>query len=204
MSEPAAFLAAVRANPVNAALLSRLPALGLPQGHLAAGCLFQALWNRSAGRPAGWGVQDYDVCYFDGDDLSWEAEDTVIRRVAAAVGDLGVTVEVRNQARVHLWYPARFGAPYPPLASARDGIGRYLVAGTCIGIRLADGALHAPFGLADAAAGILRPNPRLANPALFRRKAQSYRARWPFLTIVAEAAPGAACAAGANGLPVPP
>jgi len=35
-------------------------------------------------------------------------------------------IEIRNQARVHLWYPRRFGAPYPQLASAEDGIGRFL------------------------------------------------------------------------------
>jgi hypothetical protein len=41
-----AFIACTRTDPVNAALLDRLPALGLPQGHLTAGCLFQAWWNR--------------------------------------------------------------------------------------------------------------------------------------------------------------
>ena len=94
-------------DPVNAALATRLPGLGLEQGFLTAGCLFQAVWNRSAGRPPGWGVKDYDVFYFDDSDLSWEAEDAVIRRVHEAVADLGATVEVKNQARVHLWYAQR-------------------------------------------------------------------------------------------------
>ena len=63
------FLAQVSANPVNAALLERLPALGLPQGFLTAGCLFQAWWNRCSGRPPGEGVKDYDVFYFDDRDF---------------------------------------------------------------------------------------------------------------------------------------
>jgi uncharacterized protein len=29
-------------------------------------------------RPAGWGVKDYNVFYFDDHDPSWEAEDAVI------------------------------------------------------------------------------------------------------------------------------
>jgi hypothetical protein len=178
------FLACALQNPVNAALLERLAALGLPQGHLTAGCLFQALWNRMAGRAPGWGVKDYDVFYFDDSDLSWDAEDAVIRRVRAATADLGVSVEVKNQARVHLWYRQRFGADYPRLASARDGIDRYLIAGTCIGIAAETRELFAPYGLADAAAGALRINPRNAQPAEFRRKAEEYRRRWPFLTIV--------------------
>ncbi|MBW6397565.1 nucleotidyltransferase family protein [Roseomonas sp. HJA6] len=179
------FIACARADPVKAALLDRLPALGLPQGHLTAGCLFQAWWNRRSGRPPGEGVKDYDVFYFDDRDLSWEAEDTVIRRVQEAVADLPAEVEVKNQARVHLWYPARFGHAYPQLRAATEGIDRYLVACTCIGVALDDGALHAPDGLDDLHNGILRPNPLMPAPGLFVAKAASYQARWPWLTIVA-------------------
>ena len=74
-----------------------------------------------SGQAAGWGVKDYDVFYFDDRDLSWDTEDAVIRCVGALAGDLGISVETRNQARVHLWYENRFGAGYPKLASARDG-----------------------------------------------------------------------------------
>ncbi len=178
------FLDAALANPANAALLDRLAAMALPQGYLAAGCLFQALWNRTSGRAADWGVKDYDVFYFDKSDLSWEAEDRVIRQVKSATADLGVTVEVRNQARVHLWYAERFGDGYPQLRSARDGIDRYLVACTCVGVEADGRALYAPDGLDDLAAGRLRINPRNPRPELFRQKAESYRARWPWLTVL--------------------
>jgi hypothetical protein len=185
MNAAAARLQALaRANPANAALLEMLPRLGLKQGFLAAGCLFQEVWNHRAGRPIGWGIRDHDVFYFDDADLSWEAEDAVIRRVRAACAALGVEVEVRNQARVHLWYPQRFGSGYPQLASARDGIDRYLVACTCVGIEIATGALYAPNGLADLEAGLLRPNPLNDRHDLFRAKAESYQARWPFLRIM--------------------
>jgi hypothetical protein len=184
------FVAQALQDPANAALLERLPALGLPQGFLTAGSLFQATWNRVSGKPPGWGVKDYDVFYFDDSDLSWEAEDAAIRRVQAATADLGVTVEVKNQARVHRWYAARFGAAYPALRSARDGIDRYLVACTCVGIDVADGALYVPDSLQDLADGILRINPRHALPDLFRAKAASYQARWPWLQVIApDAAP---------------
>jgi len=116
---PEALIAEAMRDPVNAALMARLPALALPQGFLTAGCLFQAAWNHTAGRPPGWGVKDYDVFYFDDSDLSWEAEDAVIRRVNEAVADLGATVEVKNQARVHLWYEQRFKAHSLPAPAVR-------------------------------------------------------------------------------------
>jgi hypothetical protein len=129
-------------------------------------------------------VKDYDVFYFDDTDLSWDAEDAVIRRVQHAVADLGATVEVKNQARVHLWYEARFKSPYPQLRSARDGIDRYLIACTRVGIDLADQTLYAPDGLDDLAAGILRMNPLLPMRELFLKKARDYQARWPWLQVV--------------------
>jgi len=180
---PEALIAEAMRDPINEALMARLPALALPQSFLTAGCLFQATWNHTAGRPPGWGVKDYDVFYFDDSDLSWEAEDAVIRRVQQAVADLGATVEVKNQARVHLWYEQRFKAPYPRLQSARDGIDRYLIACTRVGIDLTDGSLYAPDGLGDLAAGILRMNPLLPMPEMFAVKARDYQSRWPWLRI---------------------
>jgi hypothetical protein len=174
------------ANPANAELLARLPALQLKECYLTAGCLFQAVWNRTSGNLPDWGVNDYDVFYFEESNLSWEAEDRVIRRVDHLIGDLGIRVEVRNQARVHLWYPERFGGHYPRLTSTRDGIDRFLISCTCIGVEVGTGDLYAPSGLDDLARGILRMNPRNARPDLFRQKASSYRARWLWLTVADE------------------
>ncbi len=177
------FLELAMANPINVEITACLPALDVPQCMLTAGCLFQAVWNHQAQRPADAGVKDYDVFYFD-EDPSYEAEDAVIRRAEALFQDLGVNVEVKNQARVHLWYGQRFGRPYPQLHSARQGVDRYLVAGTCIALDIATGEVYAPYGLADVEQGVLRMNPVHAEPELFLRKAGSYQARWPWLRIV--------------------
>ena len=173
-------------NQVNVELLRRLPTLGLTDCWLVAGCIFQALWNAQADRDAAAGVKDYDIFYFDSADLSYEAEDSAIGRVRAAIADLGITFDLKNQARVHLWYRQRFGHPYPRLTSAQDGIKRFLIAGSCIGVapRATGHEVYAPYGLTDAFDGILRPNPLTREPASFRAKAESYRARWPHLRII--------------------
>jgi len=89
---------------------------------------------------------------------------------------------------VHLWYPQRFGGDYPRLERVEDGIARFLVRSTRVGLMpQVDGALRliAPYGTDETKAGILRPN-ALWRPSLerFRAKAESYRARWPWLRIV--------------------
>ena len=191
------FVDAALSNPLNRVLLRRLAGIGLPDCWLVAGCLFQAVWNGQQGRAPAAGVKDYDIFYFDASNTSYEAEDRVIKRVRAALADLDIAFDLKNQARVHLWYQQRFGCPYPQLASARDGIARFLIAGTCIGVSPIAAArgelraeLFAPFGLGDCFAGRLRPNPLIADPiAAFRAKAESYRARWPHLAIEQHPAP---------------
>ncbi len=172
--DAAGFVALAMANPLNAEILRRLPQLGLPQCHLVAGCLFQAIWNARCDRPPETGVKDYDVFYFDEADISYAAEDAVIQRAAALFADLGVTVEVKNQARVHLWYGQRFGGAYPRLRSVQDGIDRYLIPCTCVGIEAGSGELYAPYGLAELWRGILRMNPVHPDPLRFREKAESF------------------------------
>jgi hypothetical protein len=182
----ARFLADIQQNPKVRAILARWERLALPDGWLVAGCLFQTVWNLREGKDPAAAIKDYDFFYFDADDLSEEAERTVQLRVERALADLGVSLEAKNQARVHLWYEEHFGHPYPQLASACDGIDRFLVTGTCVGVRPEGGdfALYAPYGLAMLYDGVLAPNPLTDHRALFEAKAQSYRARWPWLRTV--------------------
>jgi hypothetical protein len=172
------------ANSINAEIISRLPSLGLNQCLLTAGCLFQAVWNHQSQQPLAWGVKDYDVFYFD-TDVSWEAENEVINSAKRLFDDLGVDVEIKNQARVHLWYNQRFGRSYPQLQSAKDGVDRYLIAGTCIALDAKTGEVYAPYGLADVEQGILRINAQNPQTDLFDQKAKSYQSRWPWLKIIA-------------------
>jgi uncharacterized protein len=176
------FLRQILSNRVNRAILERLDTLGLQDGWLVAGCLFQTVWNLQCGRAPADGIKDYDIFYFDPADLSEEGEARVQGRVDHALADLGVPVEVKNQARVHLWYEDWFGLPYPQLTSSIDGIDRFLVTSTCIGLNPHE--LYAPHGLDIVYAGWLAPNPLTPHAELFRRKADSYRARWDWLSIV--------------------
>jgi hypothetical protein len=106
--------------------------------------------------------------------------------VDAVLSDLGITVEVANQARVHLWYPAFFGHAYEPLASAEGGIRRFLVRETCVAVRPDE--VHAPYGLMGVYEGTLTANPLVPHADLFERKVASYRQRWPWLTRVRSSA----------------
>ncbi|MFW2853727.1 nucleotidyltransferase family protein [Sphingomonas sp. TX0543] len=92
------FHAYVLKNPFNEELLRRLQVMGLRDCYLTAGCLFQTVWNQLSGRDPSWGIKDYDVFYFDDRDLSWDAEDQAIRRIAEATADLPISVEIKKSS----------------------------------------------------------------------------------------------------------
>lgn len=180
------FIAMVLRNRANAEFLARMSALGLCDCWLVSGCLFQTVWNVQEGHPPARGIRDYDLFYFDAD-TSWEAEDAVIRRANDLFADLGIAVELRNQARVALWYEGKFGMPYPPLARATEGIDRFLSRNCMVGMR-PNGAgfeVYAPHGFDDIAQMIVRPN-RMPNflPERYREKAERWKALWPRLTVL--------------------
>lgn len=176
-------------NRHNRFILEHLPALGLPDAWLVAGCLFQTIWNLHASQPPEAHIKDYDLFYFDPADLSGAGEAAVNERVSACFAGRGIVVEAKNQARVHTWYEEYFGFPYPALQSSRDGIDRFLVSCTCVGLRantaeLADVELYAPNGLAQLYQGKLSPNPLCNHLPLFEQKAKAYQDRWNWLQVI--------------------
>ena len=181
--------AIVRAAPRLMDVLRTARALELPDWMVFSGAVYQPVLNHLTGRPADYGLKDYDLGYYDASDLSYEAEDAVIRRAAAAFApDLAPLVEVRNQARVHLWFEQKFGeTDYGPLSCSADALLRFASATFAVGVRLeADDRLTvlAPFGLEALFALRLRPNP-LRKSAGFARAAASVQARWPEMVVEA-------------------
>ncbi|MFN3511990.1 MAG: nucleotidyltransferase family protein [Phenylobacterium sp.] len=178
--------AILRAAPSLMQVMETARALDLPDWLIFSGAIYQRALNHLTGRDPDYGIKDYDLGYFD-PDTSYEAEDVVIKRVAAAFEPpLREMVEVRNQARVHLWFEGKFGEPYAPLRSSAEALERFTSATFAVGARLeADGRMIivAPFGLEDLFALRLRPNPMRKTNG-FARTAEAARRRWPELTIL--------------------
>lgn len=161
--------------------------LDLPDWMIFSGAIYQAVWNDVTGREPGYGIKDFDVGYFD-PDTSWDAEDAIIRRVAAAFEEpLRSRVEVRNQARVHLWFEDRFGEPYPALSCTAEALERFVAPAFSTGVRLeADDSLTvvSPGGLDDMFDMVIRPNPLRPRARGWDRVVENARARWPEVRVV--------------------
>ncbi|RWM27184.1 nucleotidyltransferase family protein [Mesorhizobium sp.] len=182
----AAFLAIVTADPLLAKTLARVRALALPDWLVVSGALYNSVWNHLTGKPPGYGIKDVDLFYFDDADLSYEAEDAVIRRAAKHFEGLALPVEVRNQARVHLWYEARFGSAYPRLSSSAEALSWFAsknAVGVCFN---ADGELDlvAPFGLDDIFSFRITPNRVMDNQWTHEAKGRRAKENWPEISVV--------------------
>jgi hypothetical protein len=178
---------ALEHNEILVEVLRCARALALPGWYLTAGCVVQTVWNVLTGRDPAGRIKDYDLVYFDDRDLGWAAEDRVIREVASATRGLPVEVEVRNEARVHLWYETKFGVRCEPFAATEDAIARFPAISSCFGVRLERGGhwqVYAPHGYADLFSLIVRPNPVLAPREVYERKAVRWKRNWPELTVL--------------------
>jgi hypothetical protein len=178
--------AIVSKSPLLSPILHRWDEIALPDCWLAGGAIAQTVWNDRFDLPATHGINDIDIVYFDAEDLSERTEDRHAARIRSTFSDLPVWIDVKTEARVHLWYEARFGYSIHPYVSATDAIATFPTTATSVGLQMRDGtlALCAPLGISDLLQPIVRPNKKQITRDIYRDKANRWRGVWPTLPIV--------------------
>jgi uncharacterized protein len=137
-------------------------------------------------QPAEFGVKDVDLIYFDSQDLSLEAELGHERRLRDLFQHLPIKLDVKNEARVHLWYKDRFGYAIEPYSSSADAIATFPTTATSVGIRQIRSKFEccAPFGLDDLFSLVVRPNKGQITRAIYEAKVDRWRSIWLRLTFL--------------------
>jgi hypothetical protein len=178
--------AALRQNRCLWQILCRFDEITLPDAWLVAGAVAQTVWNLSLGRPAELGIKDVDLVYFDATDLSLEAEVAQEQRLRRQFKTLPVQLDVKNEARVHLWYHRTFGYSIPPYSLTKAAIDTFPTTATSIGVRRRANRFecYAPFGLDDLFALAVRPNKAQVTAGIYEAKLTHWREQWPQLTYL--------------------
>ena len=109
------------------------------------------------------------------------------RCAARHVATGSASIEARNQARVHLWYPQKHGRPYPACSVRPTGSTGFSPAARMVGIQrvwTVTASMRRP-DLEDVAGLMVRPNltPNFSAEA-YRTKTARWAALWPELTVV--------------------
>jgi hypothetical protein len=167
--------------------VKRANQLEIEHYYISAGCIAQTVWNYLWDYPLEYGIKDIDFIYFDGENLDFESENGVITQVKELYSDIEIEVDVKNQARVHLWYENHFGYAIEPYASLEASINTFPTTATAIGVRLDkdnEFKVYAPFGLNDLFGKLVRANKVQVTKNIYDGKAASWLNKWPDLKIV--------------------
>jgi hypothetical protein len=174
------------ASPILEPIFRQWSGISLPDCWLAAGAVAQTVWNAAFGFTPDHGLSDVDLVYFDAADLSEVGEARHAERLQILFAGLPVRLDVKNEARVHLWYEGKFGYAISPYTSTAHAITTFPTTATAIGAQPTSQGLSisAPFGLSDLFGLIVRPNKTQITRSIYEAKLARWRSIWPKLTFI--------------------
>ena len=169
-------------------VLKVLKVLNLPfEYYVGAGCITNTVWNDISGYHLEYGLSDIDIVYYEPEDKTSESEKKLKEKLLNRLGDFPFKLDVKNQARVHLWYEKKFGFSIEPYQSLEAAIDSWPTTATALGLRKEqDGSytIYATYDLDDLFSMIVRPNKLMITREIYENKAKKWREKWPELMIV--------------------
>ncbi len=180
-----AFFEIQSSNDVLIEILNRSERLGLKSWAVGAGFLQQSVWNSFHKRPLLENIKDVDWVYFDDADLSEDAEANVAWQVQALMSDVPLRFDVKNQARVHLWYERKFGSKIEKYRDLTHALSTWPTTSTAIGVSQVEGVINtiAPFGFSDLMNMYVRPNKVQVTQTIYEQKVARWKRCWPMIHV---------------------
>lgn len=161
-----------------------LDQMDMPEYYIGAGAIVQNVWNSLTGKPQNYGISDIDLVYFNVDSYSQDEETTITLQLSKQLGAFPFALDVKNQARVHLWYQEKFGYTIEPYQSLEDAINTWPTTSTALGIRRLphnQWLVYAPFGVDDVFDLKIIANNRQITPGIYQNKVDKWTGKWPEL-----------------------
>jgi len=168
-------------------VLERVKLLDLDNYYIGAGCITQTVWNYLSKNPLDFGIKDIDFVYFDEKNLDYESENDIYLMIKKLYANLNIEIDVKNQARVHLWYKSHFGYEIAPYKSLESAINTWPTTATSIGIRKNINniiEIYAPFGFNDLFGKIVRANKAQITKQIYDNKVNNWLKKWSDLKII--------------------
>jgi hypothetical protein len=103
----------LRQSPSLSIVLGHGAHIGPPDWYIAGGCIPTIVWNVLSGIPPDMYLNDIDIVYYDTTDITAEGEAAAGAELSMRLPGIAVKLDVKNQARVHLWYKDKNGLLAP-------------------------------------------------------------------------------------------
>lgn len=174
----------VEANQSLMQVFDALDQIGLKNYYIGAGAVTQSVWNDLSGYATDYGISDIDLVYYDDQHLEEGHEQELKRKIEECLPDFPLWIDLKNQARVHIWYKDKFGYEIQPYESLEHAINTWPTTATSLGLRRENGeewVLYAPFGIKDIFSMKIKANPRQITEEIYMKKVNKWTKKWPGL-----------------------
>lgn len=181
------FLMIISQNEIIKEVFNRIHLLNLKEYYIGAGCLVQTIWNYLDGMPLVYGIEDIDIVYYDDFKLSYKDEDIIINKAKKIFSGIPIKIDIKNQARVHLWYEKKFGYQIEPFLSLEEAIDNWPTKATSIGLRKElneSWTLYAPYGLNDIFNKVIRANKKNITKEIYHSKVNKWALLWNDINVI--------------------
>lgn len=163
--------------------------LNLSNFYIAAGCVFQTIWNYYDNKDLNYNIKDIDVIYYNNSDLSIETDIKYYNLIKeyCKSKNYAYEIDVSNEARMHLWKKKKYNIDVEPYINSEDAIDRWIATVHAIGITKENDNIniYAPYGLSDIYSKTIRPIKHKYNTKeIYEEKVKSWSSRFDNLNII--------------------
>ena len=183
------FISILKQNKDLMIILDYIYKLKLPNFYIAAGSIFQTIWNYYDNKPLNFGIKDIDIIYYDSNNLSKEDEKELENKITNYFKALNLHYEfdIHNEARMHLWKKENENKNINQYKNSEDAIDQWIATVHSIGITKENDNIkvYAPYGLSDIFSRTIRPIKHKTNSKeLYDKKVESWQNRFDNLNII--------------------
>ncbi len=183
------FIEIIKQNKELMLILNYISELNLPNFYIAAGSIFQTIWNYYDNKPLNYGIKDIDVIYYDKNNLSKEDEQVLEDKIVEYFKKLNINYQfdVHNEARMHLWKKDNENKEIDQYKNSEDAISQWIATVHAIGVTKIEGEIrvYAPYGLSDIFSRTIRPIKHKGNSKeLYDKKAKCWKERFDKLNVI--------------------
>ena len=170
-------------------VLNYIEKLKIPNFYIAAGSVFQTIWNYYDNNDLNYNIKDIDVIYYNSSDLSVETDIKYYNLINKYCESKKYTyeIDVSNEARMHLWKKEKYNIDVEPYINSEDAIDKWIATVHAVGITKVDNKIkvYAPYGLSDIFSKTIRPIKHKYNTKeIYDKKASSWNERFNNLKII--------------------
>lgn len=183
------FIEIIKKNSDLMEILNYIEKLKLPNFYIAAGMVFQTIWNYYDKKDLNYKVKDVDIVYYDKENLDKDKEEKLEKQIEDYFSSKGINYkfDVHNEARMHLWKKENENNNIDQYKNSEDAIYQWIATAHAIGITKENGKIkvYAPYGLSDIFSRTIRPIKHKYNSKeLYDKKVDSWKKRFDNLTII--------------------